>query len=41
MRWAGHVACMGEMRNIYQIPVGKPEGKNALEDLDLERRIIL
>jgi hypothetical protein len=24
MRWAGHVACMGEMRNIYNILVGKP-----------------
>jgi hypothetical protein len=27
MRWAGHVACMGEMRNMYKISVGKPEGK--------------
>jgi hypothetical protein len=26
MRWAGHVARMGEKRNIY-ILVGKPEGK--------------
>jgi hypothetical protein len=25
MRWAGHVACMGEMRNLYRIIVGKPE----------------
>jgi hypothetical protein len=24
MRWAGHVACMGEMRNAYNILVGKP-----------------
>jgi hypothetical protein len=23
MRWAGHVACMGEMRNVYKILVGK------------------
>jgi hypothetical protein len=27
MRWAGHVARMGEKRNAYGILVGKPEGK--------------
>jgi hypothetical protein len=27
MRWAGHVARMGETRNAYMILVGKPEGK--------------
>jgi hypothetical protein len=26
MRWAGHVACVGEMKNNYKILVGKPEG---------------
>jgi hypothetical protein len=26
MRWAGHVAGMGEMRNEQKILVGKPEG---------------
>ena len=31
MRWAGHVACMGEGRGIYRVLVGKPEGKRALE----------
>jgi hypothetical protein len=30
MRWAGHVACMGEKRNAYRILVGKPEGKRPL-----------
>jgi hypothetical protein len=25
MRWAGHVAGMGELRNAYRILVGKPE----------------
>jgi hypothetical protein len=25
MRWAGHVARMGEGRNVYRILVGKPE----------------
>jgi hypothetical protein len=27
MRWAGHVARMGEKRNAYRILVGKPEGR--------------
>jgi hypothetical protein len=25
MRWAGHVARMGEDRNVYRVLVGKPE----------------
>jgi hypothetical protein len=27
MRWAGHVARMGEKRNVYRLLVGKLEGK--------------
>jgi hypothetical protein len=27
MRWAEYVACMEEMRGMYRILVGKPEGK--------------
>jgi hypothetical protein len=30
MRWAGHVAQMGEKRNVYTLLVGKPEGKRPL-----------
>jgi hypothetical protein len=30
MRWAGHVARMGEGRNVYKGLVGKPEGKRPL-----------
>jgi hypothetical protein len=30
MRWAGHVAQMGERRNAYRILVGKPEEKRRL-----------
>jgi len=30
MRWAGHVARMGEGRSVYRILVGKPEGKRSL-----------
>jgi hypothetical protein len=26
MRWAGHVARMGEMRGAYNILIGRPEG---------------
>jgi hypothetical protein len=27
MRWAGHVACMGEGKGAYRILVGRPEGR--------------
>jgi hypothetical protein len=27
MRWAGHVACLGEVINAYVISVGKPLGR--------------
>jgi len=30
MRWAGHVARMGEERGVYRILVGKLEGKRPL-----------
>jgi hypothetical protein len=30
MRWAGHVARMGEKRNAYRILVGKSEGRRPL-----------
>jgi hypothetical protein len=30
MRWAGHVACMGEKRNANRLLVGKPERKRPL-----------
>jgi hypothetical protein len=29
MRWAGHVARMGEGRNVYRVLVREPEGKKA------------
>jgi hypothetical protein len=31
MRWAEHVARMGEGRNVYSVLVGKPEGKRPVE----------
>jgi len=30
MRWAGHVARMGNRRGVYGVLVGKPEGMRAL-----------
>jgi hypothetical protein len=30
MRWAGHVARMGEERKVYKVLVGKPDGKKPL-----------
>jgi hypothetical protein len=41
MRWAGHVARMGEMRGAYRVLVGKPEGKRPLVRLNCSGRIIL
>ena len=30
MRWAGHVARMGEERGVYMVLLGKPEGRRPL-----------
>jgi hypothetical protein len=31
MRWAGHVARMGEGRGVYKVLVGRSEGERSLE----------
>jgi hypothetical protein len=31
MRWAGHVACIGDGRIVYRVLVGKTEGKRPFE----------
>jgi len=41
MRWAGHVAPMGEGRGVYRVLVGKPEGKRPLGNPAVDGRIIL
>jgi hypothetical protein len=41
MRWAGHVARMGQERGVHRVLVGKPEGKRPLGDPDVDGRIIL
>ena len=37
MRWAGHVACMGEERGVYRVLVKKPEGRRPLGRLRRRR----
>jgi len=41
MRWTGHVIYTRDMKNAYNILVGKPEGENHLEDLGIDGKIIL
>ena len=41
MRWAGHVARMGEKRGVHRVLVRKPEGKSHLRDPGVDGRIIL
>jgi hypothetical protein len=41
MRWAGHVARMGEGRGVYRILIGRPERRDHWEELGVGRRIIL
>jgi len=41
LRWAGHVARMGNMRGVYRVLVGKPEGKRPLGRPRRDWRIIV
>jgi hypothetical protein len=41
MRWAGHVASIGNMKNAYKILIGKPEQKRPAEDLGIEGKVTL
>ena len=41
MRWAGHVARMGEERGAYRVLVGKPEGKSHWGNLGVDAWIVL
>jgi hypothetical protein len=41
MRLAGHVACMGEMRNAQKVRVRKSEGKTPLKRLGIDGRLLL
>jgi hypothetical protein len=39
MRWAGHVARMGEMRNSYKILVGYVKGRDHSEDSGVDGKV--
>jgi hypothetical protein len=41
MRWAGHVARLGEGRGVYRVLVGRPKVRYYWEDLGVGRRITL
>jgi hypothetical protein len=41
MRWAGHVARMGEERGVHRVLVGKPKERGRWGDPDVDGMIIL
>jgi hypothetical protein len=40
MRWAGHVARVGEERTVYKVLVGKPVERDHSEDRDVDGNIM-
>jgi hypothetical protein len=38
MRWAEHIARMGEKKNAYNILIGKPKGRVYLDELGVDGR---
>jgi hypothetical protein len=40
IRWSGHIACMEEMKNTFNL-VRRPERKSHLVDLGVDRTVIL
>jgi hypothetical protein len=41
MKWAGHVTCSGDKRNIYRVLVGKSEGRKPFGRVGIEGMMIL
>ena len=41
VRWAGHVAHMGERRGTYRVLVGNPRERDHSENLGIDGRIVL
>ena len=41
MRWAVHVAGVGEGRGAYRVLGGRPDGRRPLQDLAVDGKIIL
>ena len=36
MKWAAHVARMGEERGVYRVLVGKPEGRRRVDNIGMD-----
>ena len=41
MRWARHVACMGDRKGAYRVLMGHFRARDTLEDLNVDGNIIL
>jgi hypothetical protein len=41
MKWEGHVACIVESRKAYSVLMGTSKGRDHLEDMGIDRSIIL
>jgi hypothetical protein len=41
MAWTRNLVLLGEMRNVYEILVGKPRGKYHSQDVGADESIIL
>jgi len=41
MRWTGHAACRGQIRDAYRVLVRKPEERDHSEDKGVDGKIIL
>jgi hypothetical protein len=41
LRWTGHVARMGEGRDVYRVLIGSPKVRDHWEDLGVSGRITL
>jgi hypothetical protein len=41
LRWAGHVARIGEGRVVYRVLMGKPEGKRPLGNPGVDGKVML
>jgi len=41
MRWSRHVSCVGDSRGAYRVLVRDQRGRDHLEDLGVDGRIII
>jgi hypothetical protein len=40
MRWVGHVALIGENRNVCRVSVGRPEAERPLQEIGIDGKVI-